>query len=251
MIYDLKGKVILVTGASGDIGGACSEIFLKHGADVILHVHNNKKRIQRIANKFSKSKTFIIQCDGTSEIQVKEQFAILKKKFHVNNIHGLVNNAGDLLGRRKTEDMNWDFANHVFETNVKSAFLFTSHCLPLMRKKSSILFISSLTARCGKGDRSSAYGLAKGALISWSKCLANELGPRGIRVNCLTPGYIKGQFHRKYTLKQVEIEHKLRNPLKRLGTPLDVANAALFYIANADGYVSGTTMDICGADYMS
>ncbi len=146
--------------------------------------------------------------------------------------------------------MSWDFAQRVFNINFKSAFLFTKLSLPLMVENSSIIFISSLTARSGKGDRSSAYSMSKGALISWSKSLANELGPRGIRVNCITPGYIKGGFHRRHTSPKVEVVHKSRNSLGRLGRPEDVAAAALFYGASFDGYVSGTTLDICGADYM-
>lgn len=250
MIYDLKGKCILVSGASGDIGGACAETFLRCGAKVILHIYRNKERVEKIIKKFPKSKSYIIQCDATDELQVKKQFGIIKNKYKIKKIDGLVNVAGDLLSRVKIENMDWAFANQVLEVNVKSSFLFTRFCLPLMSKNSSIVFVSSLTARCGKGDRSSAYGLAKGALISWSKCLANELGPRGIRVNCLTPGYIRGQFHNKYTSKRAETEHKVRNPLRRLGLPSDVADSALFYIANSRGYVSGTTLDICGADYM-
>lgn len=250
MIYNLKGKVVLVTGASGDIGEACAEAFLKCGASVILHTYKNIARVNKLAKKFPSLKTYVIQCDATNESEVKEQFEVIKKKYKIKRIDGLVNVAGDLLDRIKIEDMKWEFANRVLEVNTKSAFLFTSFCLPLMPKNSSIVFVSSLTARCGKGDRSSAYGLSKGALISWSKCLANELGPRGIRVNCLTPGYILGQFHHKYTSKKAEIEHKIKNPLRRLGVPEDVADAALFYIANSKGYISGTTLDICGADYM-
>ena len=239
----------MVTGASGDIGEACAKILLNHGARVILHAHRHKARTEKLNKKYPDT-SYVIRCDATDEEQIKEQFEIIKRRYKIKKINGLINNAGDLLDRKKIEEMDWKFANSVFEVNVKSAFLFTRYCLPMMPRNSSVVFISSLTARCGKGDRSSAYGLSKGALISWSKCLANELGPRGIRVNCLTPGYIKGQFHRKYTSKQAEIEHRTRNPLRRLGTPTDVADAALFYIANSKGYVSGTTMDICGADYM-
>lgn len=249
MNNNLSGKVILITGASGDIGRACAEICLEHGAKVILHAYKNQAKAEKIVKKFP-GLAYMIQCDATDERQVKKQFDIIRQHYKIKNIHGLVNNVGDLLSRKSLKEMNWKFVNRIFEINVKSAFLFTRYCLPMMPINSSIVFISSLTARSGKGDRSGAYGLSKGAIISWGKCLANELGPQGIRVNILTPGYIKGQFHRKYTTKQTETHHKNRNPLRRLGIPSDVAVAVLFHLANSNGYISGTTLDICGADYM-
>lgn len=190
-----------------------------------------------------------INGDATNQEEVKNMIDSIKSR--VKNIDVIVHTVGDLMARKKIEDTDWEFMQKVIDVNVKSAFLFTKYTLPLMKKNSSIIFISSLTARGGKGDRSSAYGLAKGAILSWSKSLANELGPQGIRVNCVTPGYIVGNFHKRYTKKAVELEHKDKNPLGRLGKPEDVAAAVLFYAQVSSGYISGTTLDVCGADYMS
>ena len=245
----LKNKTVLITGASGDIGGACADLFAKEGANLILHHFSNYKMIEKFKNNHRKNKIFSVNCDATNEEDVKNQFAKIKKNF--KKIDVLVNNVGDLIARKSLEEMDWEYVQKIIDVNLKSAFLFTKYCLNLMPVNSSIIFISSLTARSGKGDRSSAYGLAKGGLLSWSKCLANELGKKGIRVNSLTPGFIKGDFHKRYTLKALEKEHIKRNPLGRIGTPCDVAQAALFYALASDGYISGTNLDICGADYMS
>lgn len=246
-----EGKTILITGASGDIGLACAELFAQEKATLVLQSHKRHSVIEDFIKRYPEIKIVHIKCDATNEKAVISQFKLIISELVKVKIDVLVNNAGDLLERRGIDDMNWDFVQKVIDVNIKSAFLFTKYSLPFMPHNSSILFISSLTARCGKGDRSSAYGLAKGGILSWSKCLANELGKRGIRVNSLTPGFIKGNFHDKYTSKGVEKEHAKRNPLGRVGTPVDVAEAVLFYAMTSRGYISGTTLDICGADYMN
>lgn len=250
-MYNLKDKAVFVTGASGDIGLACAEAFVKEGANLILHSFKNSNVIEKFAKKYPESDIFHINCNATDENQIKNQFDLLLTQKPNLKVDVLINNAGDLLDRKSLSELDWSFVQKTIDVNVKSAFLFTRYCLPFFAHDSSIIFISSLTARCGKGDRSSAYGLAKGALLSWSKCLANELGNKSIRVNCITPGFIKGQFHDKYTKKSVELEHAKRNPLGRVGIPADVAQAALFFASVSDGYISGTTLDVCGADYMN
>ena len=135
MNNNLKNKTILITGASGDIGSACAELFLNEGAAVILHYHKNFKRIKEITKKFSNSKIYIIKCDATKDYLVKKQFEILNKKYKIKKIDGLVNAVGDLIKRIKIEDTKWSFVKKVLEVNIKSAFLFTTFCLPLMKKK--------------------------------------------------------------------------------------------------------------------
>lgn len=251
MNENFQNKTVLITGASGDIGAACAEAFFNRGANLILHSFHHPEKIDAFIVHHNKDNRIIgITCDATEEDQVGKQFDLLVNKFSLNNIDVLINCAGDLISRCPFDEMSWEYLEDVFEANVKSSFLFTKYSLPFLRSGSSIIFVSSMTARSGKGDRSSAYGLAKGAILSFSKCLANELGPRGIRVNCLTPGYIRGGFHDRYTDHNVELEHASRNPLGRVGEPGDVAAAAVFYAGESGGYISGTTLDICGADYM-
>lgn len=245
----LKNKIVLISGASGDIGMACAKLFLQEGAKLILHSFRHPQQVNDFIGK-NKKNIIHINCDATDENQVKRQFDLLSKKYGIKNIDIVVNNVGDLIKRCTVDELEWDFVQKTIDVNVKSAFLFTKYCLPILKRGSSIIFISSSTARYGKGDRSSAYGLSKGAILSWSKCLANELGPKGITVNTVTPGYIKGDFHKKYTKKEVESEHSLRNPLGRIGEPEDVARVVLFFASLHNSYVSGTTLDVCGADYM-
>jgi len=246
----LRNKTILITGASGDIGRACASLFLKEGAHLILHAYRHPEKIEKLRSRYP-NRIETIRCDGTSEEEVADAYRFLITRKKLRRIDVLVNNAGDLLARVPARRLTWDFVSRTLDVNLKSAFLFTQHALPLMRKNGSIIFVSSLTARSGKGDRSSAYGMAKGALLSWSRCLANELGKDGIRVNALTPGFIEGSFHARYTAASVARAHARKNPMGRIGTPDDVARAALFYASDLSGYVSGTTLDVCGADFMA
>lgn len=245
-------KTAVISGASGDIGLACAEAFLNSGYRLILHSFRHPEKIINFIKKNPQAEIIHLNFDASLEECVKNGLApVLNKKTGIKCIDVLINNAGDLIDRVPAEKLEWDFIQKTINVNVKSAFLFTKYFLPMMAKGASIIFISSSTAKYGKGDRSSAYGLAKGALLSWSRCLANELGSRGIAVNAITPGFIEGQFHKKYTAASVADAHRSKNPLRRLGRPKDVAAAALFLAEAHTNYISGACLDICGADYMS
>lgn len=246
----LKNKTILIAGASGDIGLACAKTLYNEGAQLILHYNRGVKKINAFKNLYPGATISALSCNATSEIEVKKFFQKIRRQ-GINHIDCLVIAAGDLLGRRPFINLGWDFIQRTLDVNLKSSFLFTKNTIPFMRRFSSIIFISSLTARSGKGDRSVAYSMSKGAIISMSRSLANELGPRGIRVNTITPGFIEGNFHKRYTTKRVHKLHKAANPLGRLGTPEDVAEAVVFYASAGRGYISGTTLDVCGGDYMA
>jgi 3-oxoacyl-[acyl-carrier protein] reductase len=246
----LQNKTILIAGASGDIGLSCAEAFCKEGSRLILHSYKNSKNVKLFQKRHPDAVIANLKCDATSERQMNSQFNKLRKT-GIKRIDVLVIAIGDLIARKPFKNINWNFVQQVLDVNLKTSFLFTKYTLPFLRRHSSIIFVSSLTARSGKGDRSIPYSMAKGAVISFSRSLANELGRDGIRVNSITPGFITGNFHKRYTSKQVYNEHRLRNPLGRLGTPADVAVAVVFYASVYDGYISGTTLDICGADYMA
>lgn len=245
-----KKKTVLITGGSGDIGLATAEKFALDGNTLILHSHRHAEAINRFAQKHPSVHVIHINADGADEQRIKTAIASLRSKHKIMAIDVLVNNAGDLIDRRPLTRLDWPFVQRTLDVNVKVAFLFTKYALPFLRKGSSIIFISSMTAEAGKGDRSSAYGLAKGAILAWSKSLANELGPQGIRVNCIAPGFIRGNFHKRYTAKKVEREHANRNPLGRVGTPDDVAYAVYTLASQGEGYINGATIDVNGGDYI-
>ena len=240
-------KTILVTGASGDIGLACAQALAKPGNTLIVFSHRHVFPEKKFKQAYPGVTVIPIRVDLSQERSVEKAFAQLRQR-HIRRIDVLVHAAGDLLARRSVQKLTWDFVEQSLAVNLKSGFLTVMNALPLLRRGSSIIFITSMTALSGKGDRSSAYSLAKGALVSWAKSLAHELGPRGIRVNTVAPGYIKGQFHRKYSKRTVEREHARRNPLGRVGQPRDVAEAVVFLAEQGQGYTNGVTIEVNGGD---
>ncbi len=247
---NVKDKNILITGASGDIGIACAEMLLAAGATLILHSNSNRAKVDGFASRHKRASIYHINCNATNEKEVKQQFQYLSEKVGIKKLDVLVNNAGDLISRCCFADMEWDLMEAAINVNLKSSFLFTKYALQMMTKGASIIFMSSLTARWGKGDRSTHYGTSKSAILGFAKCLANELASEGIRVNSIAPGFIEGNFHDRYTKPIVAKEHMGRNPLSRNGKPEDVAGAVLFLASDSSGYVNGTTIDVCGGDFI-
>ena len=243
-------RIVLITGASGDIGNACADLFANEHTVLILQSYRNTNNINLFRTTHPNVTIYAMNCDLTSEKDVDSLFAYIEKSCGINTIDVLVNNAGDLIERCTFSNMSWGLMQKAINVNLKSAFLVTSKCLNMMAKGSSIIFVSSMTARCGKGDRSLHYGVAKAAVLGMVKCLAYELGPKQIRVNAVAPGFIEGQFHNKYTLPEIAREHSKRNPLGRIGTPEDVAKAIYSLSFEGSQYINGVTLDVCGGAFI-
>ena len=158
----------------------------------------------------------------------------------------LVNNAGiakDGLLMRMTEDQ-WD---EVLNTNLKSAFNYTRACTPIMarQRSGSIINISSVVGVAGNAGQCN-YSASKAGLIGLAKSIAKEMGPRGIRANCIAPGFIATDMTAALG-ESVQEEIIKTIPLRRGGTPEDVANVALFLASDLSSYVSGQVINCCGA----
>jgi 3-oxoacyl-[acyl-carrier protein] reductase len=174
---------------------------------------------------------------------VKKVFKDLNNKWI--KLDWLFNNAWDLIDRKYFKYSDWDLYEKTFEISVKSAYLFTKHSLEIFNNNWSIVMMSSMTARWWKWDRSTHYWMAKWAMSSFGKSLANELAKKyGIRVNIVAPWYIKGSFHDKFTKKDVEIEHAESNPLNRCWEAKDVSGVIMFLLSDLSSYVNWSTIDI-------
>lgn len=167
-------------------------------------------------------------------------------------IDGVFLSAGDLIDRCAFLDSDWNFIQKVIDVNIKSSYLFLKNVLPFLNNNSSIVTMSSMTARWWRWDRSSHYWLAKSAILGLTKSLANEL-PKTlqVRVNSIAPWYIKGQFHDKFTKKEVEVAHAESNPLKRVWEPRDVSWVVVFLLSDLSSYVNWATIDINGGNFIS
>lgn len=167
----------------------------------------------------------------------------------------LVNNAGDLVGRRQLADIDADFWNRVLAINLTSLLAATRAAVPHLAKSgaatgASIVNLASLAGRKGGHGGSLAYATAKGAALTWTRALSAELGGQGIRVNAVASGLILGtSFHSTHTTRESANATIVGIPLGRAGTPEDVARAVAFLASEYDGFITGATLDINGGVY--
>ena len=242
----LEGKVAIVTGAARGIGKAIAIEFAKAGADVAftdLAIDDNAKATE------AEIAAFGVKCKGYASNAANFEdthnvVAEIHKDF--GRIDVLVNNAGitrDGLMMRMSEQQ-WD---EVMNVNLKSAFNHIRACVPIMarQKSGSIINLSSVVGVCGNAGQCN-YSASKAGLIGLAKSIAKEMGPRGIRANCIAPGFILTDMTRSLS-EQMREEWVKTIPLRRNGTPEDVANVALFLASDLSSYVSGQVINCCGA----
>ena len=242
----LEGKVALVTGAGRGIGKAIALRYAEEGAHVAFTdlaineaVEETVKEIEAMGVKAKAYASNAADFEETHEVvkQVVEDFG---------RIDVLVNNAGitkDGLMMRMSE-AQWDA---VINVNLKSAFNFIHAVTPVMAKQrsGSIINMSSVVGVSGNAGQCN-YSASKAGMIGLAKSIAKEMGPRGIRANCIAPGFIITEMTNQLS-QEVKDAWAVQIPLRRGGTPEDVANVAVFLGSDLSSYVSGQVIHCCGA----
>lgn len=248
----LKGKVAVVTGGSRDIGKAVSIQLAAEGAKVVINYLNNESQAKETQQEIQKAggEAVIVKADVSKETDVVNLVAEAQKAFGLS-IHILVNVAGGLVARKLLEDMDADFWDHVMGLNVRSAFLASKHVVPHMPAGSAIINFSSQAGRDGGGFGASAYATAKGAVATFTRAMAKELGPKGIRVNAVDPGMIATSFHDTFTKPEVRTNVANATPLRRQGKAEEVANLVVYLASDESSFITGTNIDINGGTYFS
>ena len=248
-----QSKRALVTGGGQGLGRAIVEELLSQGCDVAIHYHKSSEVAEAV--KQAAPPGVRAQCfaaDLTSDTAAQE--LVNRAVTFLGGLDILVNNTGDLIGRRKIEDLDLEFWQRIIDVNLTSTMLVTRHAVPHLAaaKASSIVNLASLAGRMGGHAGSLAYSAAKGAVLTWTRSLAKELGPRGIRVNAVAPGLILGTaFHDTHTTPESAAVTIAGIPLGRAGTPADVARAVAFLASESDGFITGATVDINGGVFGS
>ena len=242
----LDGKVALVTGAAKGIGRAIALKFAEEGADIAFtDLAINEAAQQTIADLEAYGhKVRAYASDASSFEQTEAVVAEIHKDF--GHIDILVNNAGitkDGLMMRMSE-AQWDM---VINVNLKSAFNFIHAVVPIMarQRQGSIINMSSVVGVSGNAGQCN-YSASKAGMIGLAKSIAKEMGPRGIRANCIAPGFIISDMTEKLP-EEVRNEWIKTIPLRRGGTVEDVAKVALFLGSDMSSYVSGQVIHCCGA----
>lgn len=247
---NLKGKVAVVTGGGRDIGRATCIKFAEQGMSVVVNYYSSETAAEETVEMVENAggHAIAVQADVTKASEVEALVNTTRKTFG-DKIHVLVNNAGGLVARKKIDEMPESFWDEVIELNLKSVFLVTKAILPHIVDGGAIVNLSSLAARDGGGGGSIAYATAKGGVLTMTRGLAKELKPRGIRVNCVSPGLINTTFHDTFTPDEARKNVAAKTLAGREGTSEDVAKAVLFLASDDSSYINAESLEINGGLY--
>ena len=241
----LTGKVALITGATRGIGRAIALKFASEGADVAFTYRSQTEAAIALTEDIEamgvKAKGY--QSDAADFAAAHEIVDDVKAIF--GHIDILVNNAGitkDGLMMRMDEQQ-WDV---IIDTNLKSAYNFIHACTPVMarQRSGSIINMTSVVGISGNAGQCN-YAASKAGLIGLAKSIAKEMGPRGVRANCIAPGFIDTDMTSAIP-EDMRKEWEKQIPLRRGGTPEDVASVALFLASDMSSYMTGQVLNCCG-----
>lgn len=250
MNQSLKGKVAIVTGGARDIGAAVSKKLAYEGAKVCINYFNNeaqaKETLQQI--KDAGGVAIIVHADMTKAEDVKKVIDACVAAYGTV-VDVLVNVAGGLMGRKPLADLDEAFWDSVMDVNLKSVYLVTRAALPHLQAGSTIVNFASQAARDGGGGGAMAYAAAKGAVLTLTRGMAKELGPKGIRANCVSPGMINTNFHNTFTKPEIRTNVAAATPLRREGKPEEVAELVCYLASDASSFINGECVEINGGTY--
>jgi len=241
----LEGKTALITGASRGIGKAIARKFAAEGASIAI---TNIVEDDEFINTIDEIKSEIVKIKGyiSNAASFEDSLKVVDEIINdFGKIDILVNNAGitrDALLMRMSEDQ-WD---SVITVNLKSVFNLTrAVMLPMLKqKKGSIINMSSVVGISGNAGQSN-YSASKAGIIGFTKSVAKELGSRNIRCNAIAPGFIITEMTENLP-PDIKSDWIGKIPLKRGGTPEDVADTALFLASDLSSYITGQTIHVCG-----
>ena len=238
--FSLEGKTILVTGASSGIGRGIAVTCSKMGATVIINGRNETRLNETLS---------MMEGDGHSiasgDLTVSKTLECLVGG--LPKLDGIVQCAG--MGQRiPCKDLRADNVNQVMDVNFKAPVMLQAELLrqKKINKGASIVFVASI-ASWSPSFGNSVYSASKGAIISYANCLALELAPRKIRVNCISPAMVWTDLILNDGIDEEQLkEDEQKYPLKRYGTPDDIANLAVYMLSDASSWMTGSNVKITG-----
>lgn len=246
----LQGKTALITGASRGIGKGIAEIFAKNGCNIAFTYASSVEKAMAFEQELTSLYGVKVKGYKSDAANFNQSMALAETVIaDFGKIDCLINNAGitrDTLMLRMTEEQ-WD---DVINTNLKSAFNLTKAFLKhfLGNRAGSIINMTSVVGVMGNAGQAN-YAASKAGMIGFTKSIAKELGSRNVRCNAVAPGFIETEMTHALD-ENVRKQWAESIPLKRGGSPEDVANVCLFLASDMSGYVTGQTLSVCGGMLM-
>lgn len=245
---DFTGQVALVTGGASGIGEAATRAFARAGAKVAFTYISSGAEANALEEEIRTAggQALAIRADLTKQDETDAAFAAVLRAFGTLDV--VFTNAGGILQRIGTTDSTLDLWQRTFDLNVMSTYLTCQAAVKIMTEKKSgaIVTMSSLAAMDGGGPGALHYASSKGAIVTYTRALAKELGPLGIRVNGVAPGLIDTRFHVQFNTPEGRRSAVEGTPLRREGTAEDVANLVLFLASDKAAFITGETVQING-----
>ena len=248
----LEGQVALITGASSGIGRATAEKMAELGAKVGVNYCKNQAGAEAAVAAIKKKggDALAVQADVTKATDVARMVAQVRSRW--DKIDILVNNAGDLFARTSLPEMTEEYWDRIMDLNLKSVFLCINAVWQEMaaRKRGIIVNITSVAARNGGGPGAAAYAAAKGGLVTYTKGMARELAPHGIRVNAVAPGVIATPYHDKYSSAEQLEKFRAMTPVNRIGASEEIADVIAFLACDESRFMIGENVEVNGGILM-
>jgi 3-oxoacyl-[acyl-carrier protein] reductase len=249
---DLTGRIALVTGASSGIGAATAAVLADLGAKVAIGYYHNEKGAEQALDGIRKAggTAVAIRADVRQSAEIRAM--VDRATGELGPIDILINNAGSLVKRTAIADVTEAAYDEVMNLNLKSAVLCSQTVAPAMigRRRGAIVNIVSIAGRNGGGPGAGLYSTAKAGLIAFTKALAKEMAPHGVRVNAVSPGVIDTPFHEAFSTPEMMANFVKGIPLGRVGTSMECAKVIAFLVSEAATYVIGETVEVNGGQLM-
>src|SRR5215472_3978650 len=253
MLSDLKGKAVLITGASTGIGAAAARAFGRLGSRVAIHYNASRTKAEQVAAdvRAAGAEAMLTGGDLSAPSSVTKVVADTLAAF--GRIDVLINNAGGLIKRTRIEDYSPEFLQEVIALNATQVAMFMREVIPIMRrqKAGSVINVSSIAARHGGGAGAIIYAGTKGFISTATHGWAKEVAGDGIRVNAVSPGVIATPFHERYSTAEQLKAMQATIPMNRLGTAEECAGTFVFLASDElSGYITGQVIEVNGGQYM-
>jgi 3-oxoacyl-[acyl-carrier protein] reductase len=237
---------VLVTGSSRGIGAVTARAFALGGCRVAVHYNTNESAARALFSELAGHGCEVMLVQGDLSNEAQATTLVEKVRTSLGFIDVLVNNAGVALPTQLITDTASADWSHVFGVNVNGMFYVTRAVLPEMisNRRGSIVNISSMWGVSG-GSCEVAYSASKAAVIGFTKSLAKEVAPNGVRVNCVAPGFVPTEMNAALSPEEVEAVRE-ETPLMKIGSPEDIASAVLFLAGDGAAYITGQTLSVDG-----